>query len=70
MSVQMESYYHSTPKNWRPKVSGLFRKILRSVKNWNDYNSLDRMTDRELDDMGITRGEIARQRRDTVRWFF
>ena len=70
MSVQMETYYHSTSNYWRPRVSGFFRKIVRSAKNWNDYNSLDRMTDRELDDMGITRREIARHRRDMVRSFF
>ena len=70
MSIQMEIYNHSTSKYWRPRISEFIRQILRSVKNWNAYNSLDRMTDRELDDMGITRGEIARHRRDTVRWVF
>ena len=42
--------------------SGLFGTLVSSVVAWNDArvtrNALSRLSDRELDDIGLTRGDI------------
>lgn len=44
------------------QISGLFTAAFDAVANWNDARitrkSLSRLSDRELDDIGLTRGEI------------
>ena len=41
---------------------GLFSKLREAVLSWNDAritkNALARLTDRELDDIGLNRGDI------------
>ena len=43
---------------------GFVAKLWASLSTWNDArvtrNALNRLTDRELDDIGLTRGDIDR----------
>lgn len=43
-------------------VPGLFGSLVATVAAWNDArvtrNALSRLTDRELDDIGLSRGDI------------
>lgn len=43
-------------------VTGGLTRILRAVRAWHDAritrNALSRLTDRELDDIGLVRGDI------------
>ena len=43
---------------------GLVAKLMAALSVWNDArvtrNALNRLTDRELDDIGLTRGDIDR----------
>ncbi len=43
-------------------VSGFFASLLAAVANWNDArvtrNALSKLSDRELDDIGLCRGDI------------
>jgi uncharacterized protein YjiS (DUF1127 family) len=45
-----------------PSVAGWFKKIISAYKHQREVNitiaELSRLTDRELNDMGITRGDI------------
>ena len=45
-----------------PHYSGLFGSLVASVVAWNDArvtrNALSRLSDRELDDIGLNRGDI------------
>ncbi|ANT59941.1 hypothetical protein AYJ57_05885 [Salipiger sp. CCB-MM3] len=46
-----------------PRSAGLFATLFGIVAEWNDARltrkSLEALTDRELDDIGLTRGDIA-----------
>lgn len=48
--------------NMASRFSALFSKVLASVVAWNDArltrNALITLTDRELDDIGLTRSDI------------
>lgn len=49
---------------------GLFARIGRSYADWRDYNrtldELARLSDRELDDLGISRYDLPRIAREAV----
>lgn len=42
--------------------TGLFTRVARAVSTWNERratrNALSRLSDRELDDIGLSRGDI------------
>ncbi len=44
------------------RTGSLFTAIVKAVSDWNDSrvtrNSLNALSDRELDDIGLTRGDI------------
>ena len=46
------------------RPSGLISWIMATVSEWNDIrvtrNALNRLSNRELDDIGLTRGDINR----------
>ena len=46
------------------RSSGIMTLILSAFSTWNDKratrNALDKLTDRELDDIGLSRGDIDR----------
>lgn len=59
----------SRPHVLFPRAEGFFSSLFGSVIAWNDArvirNELNRLSDRELDDIGLARGDIdavARQR--------
>lgn len=45
-------------------TTGFFSKLVATISAWNDArqtrNALNRLTDRELDDIGLCRGDIQR----------
>lgn len=47
-----------------PHSTGLFSRLLATLTAWNDArvtrNSLSTLSDRELDDIGLCRGDIER----------
>ena len=46
------------------RQAGFVSKLVAAVSEWNDArvtrNALNRLTDRELDDIGLVRGDIGR----------
>ena len=46
------------------RQAGFVSKLVAAVSEWNDArvtrNALNRLTDRELDDIGLVRGDINR----------
>lgn len=54
---------YATPRN-PSHISGLFSAFVAAIVAWNDArvtrNALSRLSDRELDDIGLSRGDIDR----------
>lgn len=55
----------ANPGSWQmPRIRGMTMNIARSFNNWRKYrqtvNELDRMSNRELHDLGIDRADIRR----------
>jgi len=53
---------YSTNRNDTPRFGGVFGTLVSAMVAWNDTratrNALSRLTDRELDDIGLTRADI------------
>lgn len=53
---------YSTNRTVSTRTSGVFAGLFSAVAAWNDArvtrNALSRLTDRELDDIGLTRSDI------------
>ena len=45
-----------------PRIGGLFTTAINAIFAWNDMrvtrNALSKLTDRELDDIGLCRGDL------------
>ncbi len=57
----MATYAHSTPVS-APALPGVFARAYNAVLNWNSArvtrNQLMKLTDRELEDIGLHRDQI------------
>ncbi len=53
-----------TTRTSRPGLGAIFSRARAAVSAWNDAritrNALSRLSDRELDDIGLSRGDIER----------
>lgn len=51
-----------TTRPQAPGLRGVLAQLMHSFANWNDAratrSALSKLTDRELDDIGLTRGDI------------
>lgn len=58
----MAAFDTSRPHVVAPRVEGFITGLIGSVIAWNDAriirNELNRLTDRELEDVGLVRGDI------------
>jgi uncharacterized protein YjiS (DUF1127 family) len=59
---ETEMSVYSTNRTVSHRTSGVFGSLFSAVAAWNDArvtrNALSRLTDRELDDIGLTRADI------------
>lgn len=53
---------YDAPRTSAPATAGLFSNLVGIVSAWNDArvtrNALSKLSDRELDDIGLCRGDI------------
>ena len=53
-----------TPRAHARARRGVFSRVIKALVAWNDRratrNALAKLSDRELDDIGLTRGDIGR----------
>jgi uncharacterized protein YjiS (DUF1127 family) len=68
MSTEVNHFSREMPRYSLRGPKGFLARVVRAFRDLNDYNDLENMSDYQLKDMGITRGQISQQRRETLRW--